>query len=162
MSQTKTRKKWKSSEDRILRSGLKEGKSATEVAQILGRSPGSVTQRKMMLGLAGTFRRHSQNGHSQIQLALPAAVQPEVSANGIEIFKIESGVAMPTKFTPHFKEKEKIYQLLRQIQPNQSFIIPGNLTNATRFIVQKEFPQYKIRIVRTTDDKKFARVFRLA
>lgn len=157
MSQTK--KRWSASEDKILRLGLKEGKSASEVARNLNRTASSVSVRKLTLGLKGRFSRSTK------KVAQTIRVIQAIENNGqdpMEIFNLESGVPMPSRLSRLSSEKIKLRNTINQMEVGQSFVMTGNLVNQARFMVNTEFPAFKVRIVHTTPDKKFARVFRVA
>jgi len=154
-----TKKRWTASEDKILRLGLKEGKSASEVARNLGRTASSVSVRKMTLGLKGRFNRSTKVVAQTIRVI--KAIQNNGS-DPAEIFKIETGVPMPTRYSRYGGEKAKLRATLNQLQVGQSFVMTANLVNSARLMANSEFPEFKIKIVHTTPDKKFARVFRVA
>ena len=157
MSQTK--KRWTASEDKYLRLALKEGKSASEVARNLGRTASSVSVRKMTLGLKGRFNRSTKK---VIQTNRVIKAIQDDGANISEIFKLETGIPVPGRLARYTEERVKLRNTMGQMQTGQSFIMTGNLVNTARLMANTEFPEMKIRIVHTTPDKKFARVFRVA
>lgn len=157
MSQTK--KRWTASEDKYLRLALKEGKSASEVARNLGRTASSVSVRKMTLGLKGRFNRSTKK---VIQTNRVIRAIQDDGANIAEIFKLETGVPMPARLSRYTEERNKLRNTIDQMQVGQSFVMTGNLVNTARLMANTEFPEFKIKIVHTTPDKKFARVFRVA
>ena len=156
MSQTK--KKWLASEDKYLRLALKDGVSASEVARNLGRSSASVTQRKITLGLKGRFNRSTKTV-IQTNKVIKAMKNPNESAG---VFELEDGVSVPGRLSRYAEEREKLRNTFLRMECGQSFIITGNLVNTARLMANTDFPEYKVRIVHTAPDKKFARVFRVA
>lgn len=154
----KTKKRWSASEDTYLSLALNDGLSAQEVARNLGRTPASVTGRKISLGLDGRFSRSTKaviETNKVIRAMQKDSDEPEV-------FELEDGVPMPNRLSRYSVEREKLRATLSQIEPGQSFAMTGNLVNAARLLATSEFPEIKLKIVHTTPDKKFARVFRVA
>lgn len=154
-----TKKRWTASEDKYLRLALKEGKSASEVARNLGRSSVSVTARKLSLKLKGRFKRSTK---AVIQTNRVIKAIQNGGQDATEVFKLESGVQMPKRLSKYSDERNKLRNTFQSMEVGQSFIITGNLVNAARVMANEEFESMKVRIVHTTPDKKFARVFRVA
>lgn len=155
----KTKKRWTASEDKVLRLALKEGLSAGEVARNLGRSASSVSARKVSLGIKGRFSRSTK---VVVQTNKVIRAMEGTSKDPAEVFELESGVEMPARFSAYSKEKEKLRNTFAQMSIGQSFIITGNLVHIARTLANVEFPELAIKIVHTTPDKQFARVFRKA
>lgn len=153
-----TKKKWSASEDKYLRLALKDGISASEVARNLGRSSASVTQRKITLGLKGRFNR-STKVVIQTNKVIQAMKTPNETAG---VFELEDGVAMPARLSRYTEERERLRNTFLKMECGQSFVITGNLVNTARLMANNEFSEYRVKIVHTTPDKKFARVFRTA
>ena len=154
-----TKKKWTSSEDSYLKLALKEELSASEVARNLGRSRNAVSGRKMALGLPGRFSRCSQEVIQKIKTKTTPA--PQSKQNRGNIFEIEEGYEVPSRFSRNSEEKAMIHNTFELLRPGQSFVIEGNLVHPARQIAKEQFESYKIRIVSTDVDKKFARVYRI-
>jgi len=156
---SKTRKKWTAAEDSYLKLAVKEGLSATEVARNLGRSRESVSGRKVILGVPGRFSRCSQKVIQIIrEKPTPASQAKQNKGN---IFEIEEGYEVPSRFSRNAEEKARIQNTFELLRPGQSFSIEGNLVHAARQIAKDNFESYKIKIVSTDADKKFARVYRI-
>ncbi len=156
---SKTRKKWTAAEDSYLKLAVKEGLSATEVARNLGRSRESVSGRKIALGVPGRFSRCSQEVIQTIR-AKATPVSQSNKRKG-DIFEIEEGYEVPARFSKNSEEKARIQNTLELLRPGQSFVIEGNLVYSVRQIAKENFESYKIKIVSTDSDKKFARVYRI-
>lgn len=165
---SRTNKRWSRSEDKYLRLALKDGLSAEEVSRNLGRSRGSVSNRKMILGLKGRFSRFSASALLRAAEKANGTFQPTQIKKEIrklqptEIFELESGIEVPSRFTVYSKEREKLRNTFRQMQVGQSFVITSNLVGLTRILANTEFPEMQIKIVSTSEEKKFSRVFRKA
>ena len=156
---SKTRKKWTAAEDSYLKLALKEGLSAAEVARNLGRSRESISGRKIILGIPGRFSRCSQEVIQTIRTKTAPASQSK--QNKGNIFEIEEGYEVPTRFSRNSEDKAMIQNTFGLLRPGQSFVIAGNLVHAARQIAKDYFESYKIKIVSTDADKKFARVYRI-
>ena len=155
MSQIK--KKWSASEDKYLRLALKDGISAGEVARNLGRSTASVTQRKITLRLKGRFSRSTK-----AVIQTNKVIRAMSTNDSVEIFDLEDGVQIPSRASRYSEERERLRKTFMQMECGQSFVMSGNLVNTARLLANSEFSEYKVRIVHTAPDKKFARVFRVA
>jgi hypothetical protein len=154
-----TRKKWTQAEDKYLKLSVKEGLSATEVARNLGRSRESISARKVILGVPGRFSRCSQKVIQIIREKPTTASQSK--QNRGNIFEIEEGYEVPSRFSRNAEEKSRIQNTFELLRPGQSFVIEGNLVHVARQIAKDNFESYKIKIVSTDADKKFARVYRI-
>lgn len=157
--------RWTAQEDNYLKMALEEGHTSSEVAARLGRSIASIATRKWTLNLEGRFGRSPKGSTRNFtnRRSKSNSVNTEYAApKGIELFKIESGVPLPTRNGRNEEAREQLRKIFNQIQAGQSFVVPKNLVHVAHYIVNKEFEAYKIRTSATSADKKFFRIYRVA
>ena len=86
----------------------------------------------------------------------------EDTTQSTETFVLESNVAIPDRHRKNEKERNKIRELFKTMDINQSFVIPASLSHVTTYLLNQEFPGFKIKRTFTDASKKFVRVFRIA
>lgn len=158
-----TKKKWTAAEDSYLKLALKEGLSASEVARNLGRNRNSVSGRKVILGLPGRFSRCSKESIEMIKAVNLAKTKksPVTLPSNNDSFELEIGYEVPARFSQNMIERQRIANTFEKMQPGQSFAIEGNLVYLVRTVAKEQFESYKIKIVSTDLEKRFARVYRI-
>jgi len=152
--------RWTADEDNYIRTACAQNVTARVIAAKLGRSAASVHSRKWTLGI--------KNDTSVRRKNLPRS--PKVTYNttefkapkGLELFKIESGVPLPTRNGRNEEARNQIRKIFREINVGQSFVVPKNMVHVASYIANKEFESYKIRSSATSADKKFYRIYRVA
>lgn len=155
--------RWDKQEDNYLALALKEGISAGEVANRLGRTKNSIYFRKLKLGLEGTFVRSKKKSKSKHEpkSKLVSVFRDENSQ--FKIFKLETGIPVPAKGgRTNEQERDQARSVLGSMNTGQSFVVPRRLVHVVRHLASKEFGEYKIRASACSGDKKFYRIFRLA
>jgi hypothetical protein len=156
---------WSEAEDNYLRMTAEQNMSANMVASKLGRTTASVHTRKWNLGI--------KNNRSVPRIKAPKNAKPMVSPKsqmvvektpkGIQLFKMESNVPMPSRGSRSNEEaRNNIRNLFSQMNVGQSFVVPQKMVHVAKYISDKEFPAFKIKTSATTQDKKFHRIFRVA
>lgn len=158
--------RWTPQEDNYLKIALEEKLPSSEVAARLGRSISSVTTRKWVLGLDGRFGRSpkgsTRNFVNRRPKTNPINLEYDVP-EGIKLFKIESGVPLPSSRNGRNNEaRQQLRNLFEKIQTGQSFVVPKKMVHVANYIVNKEFQAYKIRTSATSPEKKFYRIYRVA
>lgn len=155
--------RWTAQEDNYLRMALAESLPSVEVAAKLGRSIASVATRKWTLKLEGRFG-NSPKGSTRNFKSNPRtkANQTATPPQGIQLFKIETGVPLPARNGRNEEARNQVRNIFKQIQVGQSFVVPRNMVHVAQYIVNKEFQAYKIRTSATSADKKFFRIYRVA
>jgi hypothetical protein len=162
-----TKKKWTAAEDSYLKLALKEGLSASEVARNLGRNRNSVSGRKVILGLPGRFSRCTKESIEMIKAVNQARStrstkkSPVTLPSNNDSFDLETGYEVPARFSQNMIERQRIANTFEKMQPGQSFAIEGNLVYLVRTVAKEQFESYKIKIVSTDLEKRFARVYRI-
>ena len=158
-----TKKKWTAAEDSYLKLALKEGLSASEVARNLGRNRNAVSGRKISLGLSGRFSRCTKESIEMIKAVNLAKTKKSVVSlpNENDSFELETGYEIPARFSQNMVERQRLANTFEKMQPGQSFAIQGHLVYLARTVAKEQFESYKIKIVSTDSDKRFARVYRI-
>lgn len=159
-------KTWTSEEDNFLKLAVEQKIPRSVVAVRLGRTENSVTFRKHILKIEGAFGRSKK---SQVQKA--RAVQAMASnqdhtgpnqMHGIQLFKLETGIQVPVRFSRNEEDRSRIRILLESMKVGQSFVVPKNLAHVTKHLILKEFESYKTKACATSSEKSFYRFFRIA
>ncbi len=157
MARTAPKKRWSDEDDSILKQTM--GKSAREVARLLGRTEASIMS-----------RRWSINSGANEKTAQPEkSVSNTVINNNIndgDLWKIEDDVPLPSRTKPTSTETqimvEKVKDLLSKIGAGQSFVVPRIALRHVMSLSKLDFPEYKIRTSATSKEKKFFRIYRIA
>ena len=157
--------RWTAQEDNYLKMALAESLPSVEVAAKLGRSIASVATRKWTLKLEGRFGnspKGSTGNFKSTARTRTKANQTATPPQGIQLFKIETGVPLPARNGRNEQARSQVRNIFNQIQIGQSFVVPNNMVHVAQYIVNKEFQSYKIRTSATSADKKFFRIYRVA
>ena len=159
-------KAWTPEEDNFLRLAVKEQIPRSVVAVRLGRTQNAVTFRKHVLKIEGPFgrskRSHVEKSREIQKSVLDHSPSDQGQTQGIQIFKLETGIPVPARAGRNEEERSKIRLLLGSMEIGQSFVVPKNLAHVVKHVIIKEFVSYKTRICATSNEKRFYRVFRVA
>lgn len=150
--------RWTADEDNYIRTACAQNVTARVIAAKLGRSAASVHSRKWTLGI--------KNDTSVRRKNLPKTPKTNYTSEykapkGLELFKLESGVPVPSRGGRNEKDRQQIRSILERMQVGQSFVVPKGMVHVATYIANKEFQAYKLRTSATDSDKKFYRIFRL-
>lgn len=154
--------RWTRSEDRLLRSALKEGKSASELARNLGVSPTVVYARKVYLGLKGRFARAGKKVAQTTRLIQTMEAGNFKYSNSGDSFQLEDNVEITFRRGKYDQARTKMRNTFENMEVGQSFVIPSTLAYIARKIAQEEFPSMKVRVGFTNAEKNWSRVYRSA
>ena len=155
-------RQWSAAEDNYIRMAVEQGLCTVTVAAKLGRTKASVQNRKWGLGIEGRFGSSKGKGVKAPQVAAPVLTNVKVP-KGIELFKLESNVPVPSKGARANDEaRSHMRNLFNKMSVGQSFVVPQKMVHVAKYITDKEFPSFKIRTSATTPDRKFHRIFRVA
>lgn len=87
-------------------------------------------------------------------------MRPKKNFTEADLFKIEKNVKMPIARFDH-ATTARIRDVLKQLQVNQSFVVPYKNRQTAQYLNRKEKLGMVLKSVVITPQKKFARVFRL-
>jgi hypothetical protein len=156
---------WSQEEDNYIRMAAEENISVKSVAAKLGRTPASVYTRRWQLDIRNNKLVPRKKAHAYVakkSTRQPKATNTYQAPQGIELFKLESGIPVPTKGGRNTEAREQLRNVLSRMQVGQSFVVPKNLVYVATYLANKEFMAYKLKTSATSADKRFYRIFRIA
>ena len=161
---------WTLDEDKYIIKSCAENVTAPEMAAKLGRTAMSIYARKSYLGIKNdksvprkkrtktqVKAKSSKRGRPRKNVAEAIYTAPA----GLQLFKLESGIPMPTRGERNPEQTAQLRSILQRMEIGNSFVVPKNVVYKATYLANKEFGSYKLRSSATSTDRKWYRIFRV-
>lgn len=97
--------RWTESDDNLLRELIRKGCDASQISQILGRTRGTISQRKRVLGISDRMKNSPKGAASPLYWKSRSKTNPAPTEEGNPIPEVSKTKPVVQAFTPKFSEK---------------------------------------------------------